>query len=176
MSKPRKEYGRIYDKYIDKIYRFIFLKVNSQEVAEDLCSDTFVRGWQAFQKSQASNPDKKVDKIENIQAFLYKIARNRVIDYYRKKGKFQIISANYREIIDPQTDLEEKAVLNSDMDTIRLALSNLKEDYQDVIILRYLNELSMDEIAQIMDRSEQAVRVLLHRAIKSLKIRLTQLI
>ncbi len=52
MDKKRKEFSKIYNKYIDKIYRFIILKVSSEEVANDLCSETFLRGWQSFERQQ----------------------------------------------------------------------------------------------------------------------------
>jgi RNA polymerase sigma-70 factor (ECF subfamily) len=158
----RKEFSKIYDKYIDKIYRFIFLKVNSPEVAEDLTSETFLRGWLAY-KTQNSKL-----KIQNPPAFLYQIARNLVIDYYREKDKAQLVSADHR-IVDPRIDLEEKANLNSELEEVRRALANLKDEYQDVIIYRYLDELSVPEIAKIMGKSEGTIRVLLHRALAALR-------
>ena len=163
----RKEFSKIYDKYIDKIYRFVFLKVNSPEVAEDLTSETFLKGWVAF-REQNSDP-KNQNHIDNPPAFLYQIPRNLVVDYYREKGKTQIVPAEDYRIIDPRINLEERANLNSDFEGVRRALNNLKEDYQDVIIYRYLDELSVPEIAKIVQKSEDAVRVSLHRALKSLK-------
>jgi len=163
----RKEFSKIYDKYIGKIYRFVFLKVNSPEVAEDLTSETFLKGWVAF-REQNSDP-KNQNHIDNPPAFLYQIARNLVVDYYREKGKTQIVPAEDYRIIDPRINLEERANLNSDFEGVRRALNNLKEDYQDVIIYRYLDELSVPEIAKIVQKSEDAVRVSLHRALKSLK-------
>ena len=165
MRHLRKVFSKIYDQYIDKIYRFIFLKVNSQEIAQDLTSETFLRGWESF---------KNGNKIENPQAFLYKIARNLVTDHYREKGKGQIISAEYVKITDPRTNLEEKALLESDFDNIRIALTNLKEDYQNVVVWYYLDDLPIPEIAKILDKSESATRVLLHRALKALKNELKQ--
>jgi len=163
----RKEFSKIYDKYIDKIYRFVFLKVSSPEVAEDLTSETFLKGWMAFREQRTKNNEQRT-KIENPPAFLYQIARNLVVDYYREKGRTQIVSADYR-IIDPRIDLEEKANLSSDFEEVRRALTNLKEDYQDVIIYRYLDELSVPEIAKVMQKSEGTVRVLLHRALAALR-------
>jgi len=160
MANQRKIFSSIYDKYVDKIYRFIFIKVSSQEIAEDLCSETFLRGWQVF---------KEREDIENPPAFLYQIARNLIIDHYREKGKAKIVSAEYTPIVDPREDLEEKANLSSDLEEVRLSLANLKGDYQDVIIYRYLDELSVPEIAKILEKSEGTVRVTLHRALKALK-------
>lgn len=163
MKNLRKIFSKLFDQYIDKIYRFIFLKVSSPEIAEDLCSETFLRGWRAFKNRELE------EKIDNPPAFLYQIARNLVIDHYREKGKAQIVSAEHTRIIDPRVDLKERAYLNSDFEQVRAALVNLKEDYQDVIIYRYLDDLSVPEIAKILNKSEGAVRVTLHRALKSLK-------
>lgn len=159
----RKKFSQIFDKYIDKIYRFIFLKVNSPEIAEDLTSETFFRGWQAFRIQNSES------KIQNPPAFLYQIARNLVVDHYREKGKFKIVSALDYRIVDPRINLEEKANLISDLEEVKRSLTKLKDEYQDVIIYRYLDELSVPEIAKIMGKSEGTVRVLLHRALKSLK-------
>ncbi|MFQ6082601.1 MAG: RNA polymerase sigma factor [Candidatus Aminicenantia bacterium] len=161
MESPRKIFSKIYDKHIDKIYRFVFFKVNSQEIAEDLTSETFLRTWKSFKE--------KNQEIKNIQAFLYKTAINLVTDHYRQKGKAQIVSANNPSIADPRQDLEKRARLNSDIDNIRQALSNLKEDYQNVIIWRYLDGFTISEVANLLDRTEEATRVLLHRALKALR-------
>jgi len=159
MADPRKDFSEIYDKYIEKIYRFIFLKVNSQDIAEDLTSETFLRVFESF----------KTNNIENPQAFLYRVARNLVTDHYREKGRTQIVSADYVSVVDPEENLEKKAILNSDMDNIRTALASLKREYQDVIIYHYLDELSIPEIAKIMEKSEGTVRVTLHRALRALR-------
>ena len=161
MANLRKTFSKIYDQYIDKIYRFIFLKVNSQEIAQDLTSETFLTGWETFKE--------KNEEIENIQAFLYRIARNLVTDHYREKGKAKVISAEYWEVTDPRINLEEKSLLESDFDNIRMALASLKEDYQDVIIWHYLDDLPIPEVAKLLGRTEEATRVLLHRALKALK-------
>ena len=158
MEKQRKEFGKIYDKYIEKIYRFVFIKVSSQEIAQDICSDTFLRGWEAF----------KTQKIDNPQAFLYKIARNLVIDHYREKGRTNIISADAADISDPN-NMEDRINLGSDMHRVKAVLAKLNDDYQNVIVWRYLEDMPIKEIARLMDKSEEATRVTLHRALKALK-------
>ncbi len=163
MANQHKEFGKIYDKHIEKIYRFVLLKVNSKEIAEDITSTIFLRGWEAFKI--------KSREIENIQAFLYQIARNLIIDYYREKAKVQFVSIDSLPIIDPKQNLEEKALLESDIKMIRLALINLKDDYQNVIIWHYLDDLPISETARLLDRTEEATRVLLHRALKALRER-----
>ncbi len=161
MSNLRKTYSDIYDKYVKKIYRFIFLKVKSSEIAEDLCSEVFMRGWQSFKA-----PD---NKIENIQAFLYQIARNLLADHYRQAAKAQLVSAEYAVVSDPAQDIEEKSFVLSDLDQVKAALANVKEDYREIIVWYYLDELKVPEIADMLQKSEPAVRVLIHRALQALK-------
>ena len=161
MPNSRKTYSNIYDKYVDKIYRFVVLKVKSQEIAEDLTSEVFLRGWQSFKE--------KKSKIKNMQAFLYQIARNLLADHYRKTSKAQLISVEYAPITDSGQDLEEKAFLQSDLEQVKIALANINEDYREVIIWYYLDELKVPEIAKMLDKSEGTTRVLIHRALKALK-------
>ena len=163
MSNSKKEFSQIYDNSIDKIYRFIFFKVSSQEIAEDLCSETFLKGWQAFNKNSK--------EIENPQAFLFQIARNLVIDHYRQKDRNRTVSTDSIPITDPDEDLQEKAFVASEIEMLKTAISDMKQDYQEVIIWHYMDDYSIPEISQMMDKSEGAVRVMLHRALKSLRNR-----
>ena len=165
-NKIQDIFGTIYNDNVEKIYRFIFFKVGSQEIAEDLTSESFIRGWKAFQ--EASNPKPKKE-IKNPRAFLYQIARNLIADHYREKGRTQFVSLDDTVLIDPSPTIQEQAVLESDLDTIKAALVYLKDEYQEVIIWYYLEDIAISEIAQMLDKSEGAVRVTLHRAIKVLK-------
>lgn len=167
MDNPRREFSKIYDKNIEKIYRFIFLKVSSVEVAEDLASETFLRGWEAYEKSK--DPEIDFEEIENPQAFLYRVARNLITDHYRQKGKAQMVSVDDVPLADPQEDIEKNSELESDMSNVHFALADLKDDYQNVIIWHYLEDLPIKEVANLLDKSEENTRVLLHRALKSLK-------
>jgi len=161
MRNPKKIYSKIYQKNINQIFRFIFLKVNSQEIAEDLCSETFLRGWQVFKKNYK--------EIENPRAFLYQIARNLIIDHYREKNKAQLVSVDSFPLNDARTSLEEDFVLSFELERVKNALNNIPDNYQEVIILHYIDDLKISEIAEITQKSEGAVRVMLHRALKALK-------
>jgi len=163
MDQPQKEFSKIYDQHLNKIYRFVFLRVDSSETAQDLTSETFARAWDKF-KLQHLEP-----KIKNWGAFLYQIARNLVTDFYRERGKIQIISAAY--VADPASDLdlEKMAVLSSEMRQVKAALSKLGEEQQEVLIWRYLDGLSTKEIAEILDKPEGTVRVIAHRALEALR-------
>jgi len=166
MTKYQKIYSEIYRKYIDKIYRFIFLKVNSQEIAEDLTSEVFIKGWEAFKKEKNQN----IKNIKNFPAFLYQIARNVIVDYYREKNKINPLSIEGNNVsVADRENIEKKAILNSDLENVKIALANIKEEYREVIIWYYLDELSIKEIAQLLGKSEGAVRVQISRALKVLR-------
>ena len=161
----------LYDQYAPQIYRFILLKTSSVHDAEDLTSETFLRFWKNCQKDKGNAVRVSV---RNPRGFLYQIARNIVIDYWRKKSK-QEITPNEKEeekierIESNDPDLSQKAVLSSDMEQVKLALNKIKPNYQDLIIWHYLDDFSVKEIAQIMEKPENTIRVQIHRAVKSLK-------
>jgi len=159
MSKKRK-FGKLYDKHIDEIYRFVFLKVSTREVAQDITSETFRKGWEAYKQ----NPE-----MENPRAYLYRIARNLVIDHYRTKKQHVSDQEIIDELEDESKDLQERAAEHKDMAMVKKAMEKLKDDYQDIIIYKYLEEMTNSEIARITGKSEGAVRVTAHRAINALE-------
>ena len=162
MNNPAEQFSIIYDQYIEKIYRFIYLKVNSQETAEDITSKVFLKSWEAYKMNQNS--------IKNIGGFLYRIAGNMVTDYYRERGRTKVIlTDNSQEIIDRKTDLYEKAVFNADVEIIKSAIQNLKQDYQDVLIWYYLEDMPTDKIAELLNKPVGTVRVMIHRGLEILK-------
>lgn len=158
-NREKDEFSLIYDEYITKIYRFVFLKVNTSEIAEDLSSEVFARTWKEFNRKE----------IKNIQAFLYGVARNLIADYYRTGEKRKIVAIEATFDVQDEDDLQNRVNIDSDMEMVRKALSDINEDYQNYIIWRYLEELSISEIAEIIDKSEESVRVGVHRALQSLK-------
>ena len=164
MDKKRaRNFSKIYNHNIERIYRFVYIKVSSQQIAEDLTSEVFVRFWRTYQKHGQG-------RIKNPKAFLYKIARNSVIDYYRRKPVSETISTEeIGEIPDPGQQLEQKQIIASDRERTQRAIACLKGDYQDVILWHYLDGMPVRDIAEILDKSENAVRVMIHRAMKELR-------
>lgn len=163
-EKDPESFGKLYDLYIDKIYRFIRFKVKTDEEAQDITSDVFLKTWQYVQESSR--------KIENFNALIYRVARNCIIDYYRKKSKENIVTVTeqFEEIIaDRSSNLVDDIDLQIDFEQIEGKLKLLKEEYREVIILKYIDELSTTEISEILEKSKSNVRVLLHRALKTLK-------
>ena len=158
----KEAFGELYDTYAPKIFRFIRLKVGSQVLAEDLSSESLLRIWEYFKEAE-----REVE--ESFQALLYKIARNLIADYYKRKSSQEIlINDDFNVFIENQIAPSEVS-LKEDTEEIHRALVGMKEEYQNVILWYYIDELPVPEISKLMDKSEGAIRVLIHRALESLK-------
>ena len=160
--KDAESYGKLYDYYVDRIFRFILFKVSSSAIAEDLTSEVFLKTWEYINKTNK--------KIGNLNALLYKVARNCVIDHYRARSKEAMATdEEYLENICDSRDFAAEAEVKLEIQSIEKHLAKLKDIYREVIILKYIEEFSIAEIAELVDKSKGTVRVLLHRALKALK-------
>jgi len=165
-NKDRKAFVRVYDSHLNDIYRFIYFKVSDKETAEDLTSSVFLKTWDYVQNRQLKD-------YKSLKSLLYVVARNLVIDHYRKKSQRLDVSydneKNPIQIIDEKQDLAKQMNLDLDLGVVEAGLSKLKDEYREAIVLRYVNELSIGEIAEVLGKSKGTVRVLVHRALKTLK-------
>jgi RNA polymerase sigma-70 factor (ECF subfamily) len=112
-----------------------------------------------------------LESHDTLKSLLYKIARNTVIDHYRKQQGQQTVSLEAaEELSDARQDHGEQLATSMDFQKlVQEKLPQLKEEYRDVIILRFINELSVSEIARILGKTSGNVRVLVHRALQSLQ-------
>ena len=165
-QKDKEAFMKAYDLYFDDIYRFIYFKISNKEEAEDLTSSVFLKTWEYIQNNSIKN-------YKTLKSLFYKIARNTVIDHYRKKSNQQNVSLNYGEeeinIADDKQDLHKKIEVDADYEIIRKKMFELKDEYREVITLKYINELSISEIAEVLDKEKGNVRVLIYRAVNALK-------
>ncbi len=156
-------FGTLYDHYITQIYRFIYLKTSSREEAEDLTHEVFLSAWRSM-------PGYK-HKGFPFSSWLYQIARNKVIDHFRTKKTAMPID----EIV--QSELDIPALINTegdldlalDLEKIKYAMQFLTEEHQNIIIMRFVEDMTPKEIAEILGKSEGSVRLAQHRAIHKLK-------
>jgi RNA polymerase sigma-70 factor, ECF subfamily len=146
----------LYEEFADAIFRHCFFKVSNRDVATDLTQETFIRAWQYIAKGM---------EIENARAFLYRIATNLTIDYYRKKRETsldQLLEAGF----EPGENTEERLYDSLDGRRMLELVKTLDPKYRDVVLMRYVEGLSPKEIAEIIDETENVVSVRLHRALK----------
>lgn len=140
----------------DKIYRYCYFKVNNKEIAEDLTQETFLK---YFRQKSYINRGKPL-------AYLYTIAKNLCIDFYRKSSK--------EEGLDDEVIAYDDVSAFETNHAIKQAVSELPLDLQELLLLRYANELGINEIADIMKISRFSVRRKLSRALDALKINLRE--
>lgn len=154
-------FGQLYDFYQPKIYRFILIKTGRREEAEDLTHQVFLGAWQNIKTYK--------HKGFPFSSWLYKIARNQVIDYYRtKKPVFGIEELGEIAELGANT-LEQKMDITVGMERVKNAILKLKQEQQDVIIMRFIEDMSPKEIALALEKPESTIRVLQHRAIKNIQ-------
>lgn len=165
-SHDREAFVKAYDDNINDIYRFVYFKVGNKEEANDLTSTVFLKTWNHIQTNSL------IDS-KTLRALLYKIARTTIIDYYRESGRKINISLdnedNKIDIISDTQDPQERIDDLANLTLIKSKLPLLKEEYREIIIMRFINDLTLEEIADISEKKKGNVRVLLHRALKALK-------
>ncbi len=170
-KNKRKDFEKIYDTHVEKIFRFVYLKVSSKDDAEDITSKVFIKVWDSLSVEKDLS-------LKSPKSFLYKVARNLIIDYYRKNRKDPAkeiqdakTEVSLESVIAPDKEMraDERALLNSEIEEVKGALSLINEDYQNIIIWYYLDELTTSEIADLLDKPESSVRVLIHRAVTALR-------
>jgi len=154
-------FGLLYDRYQPKIYRFIYFKVSHREEAEDLCHQVFLNAWQ--------NISGYKHKGFPFSAWLYSIARNRIIDYYRANREIVSIEKIDIAIEDAKNAVHKKIEHKLELEKIRETLKGLSQLEQDIIIMRFIEEMSLKEVAKALQKNELSVRVMQNRAIKKLK-------
>jgi RNA polymerase sigma-70 factor, ECF subfamily len=159
-------FSTLYAHYVPSIYRFIYMKVTHREEAEDLTHEVFLSAWQNLGSYQSRGFP--------FSSWLYQIARNKVIDYYRlRKVKVALEDASPEQLKaegDPAAELDKQFTL----ETVRSAIRSLSHDKQDVLLMKFMEDLPHEEIARTLAKSEGAVRLIQHRAINELKKLLRQ--
>lgn len=165
-QKDKEAFIEAYDLFLNSIYRFVFFKVSSRETAEDITSQTFLKTWGYIQNNELKDH-------KTLKSLLYKVARNLVIDHYRQESRKQELSLDQENcpisLPDDKQDLLKRMELDGDLKTVREKMDEIKDEYREVIVLRYVNELSIGEIAAILEKTSGNVRVLLYRALKTLR-------
>lgn len=157
-----------YNLEFEKIYRFVSFKINNSAEAEEIVQDVFFKFWDYMRSSSK--------EVDNALGLLYRIARHRIVDYYRKHGvKPKVLSLDIEQgfkLADEMVsdkDIENELDISFEIKSIEEAMAELPDDYKDVLIMRFVREMKAREIAGVMDKSEGAARVMIHRALKLLK-------
>jgi RNA polymerase sigma-70 factor (ECF subfamily) len=153
-------FGQLYDAYMERIYRFVYFRVEDQQTAEDITSQVFLKAW--------SNLDRFSFNRTPYLAWLYTIAHNAVIDHYRTRkvtaalDDVQLSQQDHAEVVENEIDL------TNEMKTIKAALQMLTDDQQKVLTLKFIEGMSNTEIARQLGKREGAIRALQMRGLQAL--------
>jgi RNA polymerase sigma-70 factor, ECF subfamily len=152
-------FGLLYEQYAEVIFRYIYSHLENRLDAEDLTEEIFIRAWRALPKYD--------ERGLPFSAFLFRIARNSLIDYYRQRKA--VTSIEDMELQSREAGPEDAVDVKIENHDLRKTIAELREDYRNVLVFRFLSGLSPEETAAVMQRSVGAVRVLQHRALSALK-------
>ena len=156
-------FEKTYEELSDAIFRYCYFQTSNREKALDLTNDTFLKTWQYLARE-------KGEEVNNLRAFLYKVARNLVIDSRRKKKSDSLdslmengfeLTSDESEIIVKENEFEAKMAIE--------AIKDLDEKYREILMMRFVEDMSVKDIADILGHNENTVSVRIHRAMDKLK-------
>ena len=149
--------AEIYDTYSPGIYRYSMRLLGDESLAEDCVADTFARFLKSLQERRGPS--------DNLQAYLYRIAHNWIVDQYRNNRETVELS----DVLRSEGDVpEEEAAKHIRQKQVRQAIHHLTPEQQQVILLKYLEEWSNEEVARAVKKPIGAVKSIQHRALRSL--------
>lgn len=164
--KQEQEYLKAYDAYADNLFRHAYFRVSDRERALDIVQDTFVKVWDYLVSG---------GEVREFRPFLYRTLNNLIIDEYRKKKSASLDAMLEGETVSESSfdDLKEGSLqeLEEQLDAKRFMgeLAALPDAYREMVVMRYIDELSPQEIASITGESENNVSVRIHRGLAWLK-------
>jgi RNA polymerase sigma-70 factor (ECF subfamily) len=158
-TKVQKNFIDLYDTHFTRVFTFCYFRTKDRELSKDLAQQSFLKTWVSLQ----SNED-----IENIRAYVYRVANNLIIDWYKKKKdtSLEVMTESGFDPVDttqdPQSDAEYSSLLAT--------LNELHPKEKSLIILRHVNHMKPREIAEVLGKDVNTITVAIHRATQKLKL------
>lgn len=154
--------GELYDRYEARIYSYIYRRTGNESLAEDLTAQVFLKMLEAIRSEKAWH--------SSFSGWLYRIAHNAVIDYYRQRDRQQQVSLE-DTLTTTASDHNPVVMAESSVDAerLRIAISRLTEEQAEVITLRFLEGYSISEVAEMLDKTEGSIKALQYRAVTTLR-------
>jgi len=151
----------IYHSYFEPVYQFCRLRVGDRQAAQDLASEVFVRFIKSLKKETAPHT--------SLRGWIFRVARNLVYDYYGREKELPIDTLDQWLAVDYDTAPEVQAIRNIQVEHARRAIRMLAPAQQEVLLLRFDQQLSLQETADIMDKKVNAIKALQFRAVNTLR-------
>jgi RNA polymerase sigma-70 factor (ECF subfamily) len=153
------QFMEAYESHADAIFKHCYFRLFNRERAKEIMQDTFMRTWEQLQKGT---------EIKNIKAFLYRIATNLIIDDTRKK-KMLSLDVLQDQGFNPSVSNTDTIFNKLDGAKVREMLQHMDPKYGEIIMLRYVEDMTVKEIAELLGLSQNVVSVRIHRGLKELK-------
>jgi RNA polymerase sigma-70 factor (ECF subfamily) len=160
-SRDRDAFGELYDRFVERVYRYLYFRTGSQPEAEDLTEHVFLKAWEAIDRYRWQG--------RPFLAWLYRLAHNVHIDHVRSQKPTTSLNNDSRPVELPSTTAAVELARTLDADLLAHALDDLTQEQQQVIVLKFLEGLDNGEIARSMDKREGAIRALQMRALIRLR-------
>jgi len=157
-------FASLYRAHVQVIYRYIAYRVNDAQLAEDLTADVFTKALQSIGRYE--------DQGKPFVAWLYRIARARVIDHYRRTDRRPAETDVEEEPLPIDPDMDAPMIRRQAARLLRTAIAELTDDQQQVIILRFVEGHRIETVARLMGKQPNAIKALQHRALRALANRL----
>jgi RNA polymerase sigma-70 factor (ECF subfamily) len=163
----RAAFATLYRRYLDRVYGYCFYQLGDHHDAEDATERTFMAALRGL--------DRFEDRGSTFRAWLFRIARNTVANAHRsrRRRRTEPLPDSFERPA-PNADPANLVALADELHAVRHAIAEMPDDRRQVIVLRFVDGLSTAEVAEVLDRSPGAVRVLLHRALRDLAARLAR--
>jgi RNA polymerase sigma-70 factor, ECF subfamily len=154
-------FARLYDKYVDVVFRYVLFRVGDRELAEDVTSETFLRALRRIESVSYQGRD--------VGAWFVTIARNLVLDHVKSsRFRLEVATAEVDDSRPAESGPEQQVLSKVTRTALLQCVGQLGDDQRECIVLRFLQGLSVAETAKVMDRNEGAVKALQHRAVRRL--------
>jgi len=158
----RSAFLTLYQRYLPRVYRYVYRQVGNQQDAEDLTALVFTQALESLEDYQEQG---------SFAGWLFTIAHHRVADHYRQQRKSISLEHVASTLSDSRPGPEAQALRHDRLELVAQAMDELTPDRQEVVTLRFFGELSNEEVAQVMGKSEAAVKMLVYRALRQLRRR-----
>ena len=154
-------FGEIYSRYITRIYRYIYYQVADKMTAEDLTEEIFLKAWKSIRSYTG--------KGQAFSSWLYRIAHNHVIDYFRKMKRQKSLETEFIDTTpNPEQEVEQRLMRQEVLNLI----SHLPANQKQIIVLKFIEGLDNHEIQQITGKTLSAIRITQMRALSTLRNKL----
>lgn len=165
LQQKEQQFVKAYDEYADAIFRFCLTKIKNRDVAKDITQDTFIKTWDYIVSGKT---------ITELRPFLYRVARNLIIDFVRKKKSVSLdmLTESGIESFDIHEQTPEHHIF--DIAQAITLLDSLDPKYRDILYMRFIDDLSITEIADALGENPNTVSVKIHRALEHARTHLKE--